>query len=75
MDIVAHKNNSARAACAVEIAGGRKNRTVKPPRSPWAITVLSATTPNQRSQRGTRAIHNQQTRAIVRAPTHDAMSR
>src|SRR2546422_5770109 len=40
----------ARLAWATEIGTGRKNHTVNPPRTPWAITAPSATKPNRRTQ-------------------------
>jgi len=61
--------------CAVETAGGRKNRTVRPPSRPCAITAPSAATPSQRTQRRDSAIHNHTASTIVRKPTVLAISR
>ncbi len=72
---VMQKKISARPACAVEIAAGRKNNTVRPPSSPCATTEPSVATPNQRShrRRGS-ATHSQTAMTIVRKPTVLAMS-
>ena len=51
MATVRQKKISARPACAVEIAVGRKKRTVSPPRSPCRMTAPSAARPSRFIQR------------------------
>ena len=72
---VMQKKISARPACAVETAAGRKKSTVSPPSSPCATTEPRVATPNQRIQRRGSAIHSQTAMMIVRNPTVLAMSR
>ena len=72
---VMQKKISARPACAVETAAGRKKSTVTPPSTPCATTDPSAATPNQPSQRRGSAIQSQTAMTIVSNPTVLAMSR
>ena len=51
IDTTRQKKISARPAWAVEMAAGRKKRTVSPPRTPWATTAPRAATPSHFSQR------------------------
>src|SRR5262245_58072898 len=75
IETIKQKKISASAACAVDTAGGRKNRTVTPPRMPCAITAPNAAAPVRRTQPAVLAVHNQTTSTTVRKPTPDAMSR
>ena len=72
---VMQKKISASPACAVEIGGGRKNRTVRPPSTPCRMTAPSAATPSHLIQRRGSASHSQAARIIVRKPTVLAISR
>ena len=69
------KNVWARAAWADEMGGGRKKRTVRPPRTPWAITVAMAPHPSIRIQRRFSARHVQTARTIVSRPATCAIMR
>src|SRR6266853_5240919 len=69
------KNVWASAAWAEEIAGGRYNRTVSPPRIPCAITVPTAASAKIRSQRRFSTRQVQIARISVRSPATCAIMR
>src|SRR3990172_2859386 len=75
MDETTAKKVCARVACETEIAVGSRKTTVKPPRSPWVITVPSAMIPRTFNQRRSSSFHNQIARTIVNIPTNDAIIR
>src|SRR5438309_1827904 len=63
------KKLCASVACALDIHHGRKKRTVRPPSTPCAITVPSATTPSHFIQRRGSERHVQIASTIVSSPT------
>src|SRR3990172_910656 len=66
------KKSCASAAWAEEMAGGRKNRTVSPPRIPCPMTAPRAETPSQRSQRRGSTRHHQKASTMLSKTTNDA---
>ena len=72
---VRQKRICARLACAIEIAFGRYQSTVMPPRIPWRMTAPSARYPSRRTHRRGSARPSQIASTTIRNPTVLAIRR
>src|SRR5512143_4236370 len=75
MTTTSEKNDCATTACATERGAGRRKSTVRPPRTPWMTTDITAATPRYLTHARRSTLQSQTERITVSSPTNAATRR